>query len=991
MEQKRLEEKITKRGRRLLGLIANETPSVFAKDWWAGKAMELAMANEDFKVRLFRFVDVLPYLTTDTSLSRHINEYFCDSDQAISKVLQWGIGNGNGFTAKVMATSLRNNIEKMARQFIIGENLDQARSSLNILRNEGFAFTVDILGEASVSEKEAEQYLNDYLTLLNDLAQEQQQWPGLDSDSDLDWGSAPKINISVKPTSLYSQADPANWQGSVDAISGRLKVIAVKAKEIGGFLCIDMEQYHYKDMILEVYRRLRSDPDLREYPHLGIVLQTYLKETDKDLEQLLAWARTEKLPISIRLVKGAYWDYETVVARQNGWPMPVYLHKAESDAAFERLAHTVLANHDICHLACASHNIRTIAAVMELAKAHDVPPEQYEFQLLYGMAGPVQHALAKECNRIRLYSAYGELLPGMAYLVRRLLENTANDSFLRQRFVEQADAAHLLAAPHKGEHDSMSSSADPTSFHNEPMADFSRSDLRSAFPPALAAVREQLGQTYPLLINGKEVQSERVAASVNPANPDEIIGQVCQAGQAEGDQAIAAAQEALPAWRNTPANERAGCLFKAAEIARRDIVKLAAWQVLEVGKQWDQAYGDVAEAIDFLEYYGREMIRLGTRQRLGNEPGELNHYFYEPKGLAAVISPWNFPMAISCGMCAAALVSGNCVLFKPASLAAVVGYRLAEIFRQAGLPDGVFNFIPGNGSEIGNYLVDHPDINLIAFTGSMEVGLRIAERGNRAHVGQTHVKKVIAEMGGKNAIIIDDDADLDQAVVHVLHSAFGYQGQKCSACSRVIILEGVYEKFVERLLAAAQSLAIGPAEKPGNFMGPVVDQEAQEKILRYIEIGKKEGTLLLSREIPATGYYAPLSIFGDIQPEHRLAQEEIFGPVLSLMKAATYEEAITIANSTPFALTGGVFSRSPSHLALARKHFRVGNLYLNRGITGALVQRQPFGGFKMSGIGSKAGGPDYLLQFMDPRTVTENTMRRGFAPADELAEQELCR
>jgi RHH-type proline utilization regulon transcriptional repressor/proline dehydrogenase/delta 1-pyrroline-5-carboxylate dehydrogenase len=368
---------------------------------------------------------------------------------------------------------------------------------------------------------------------------------------------------------------------------------------------------------------------------------------------------------------------------------------------------------------------------------------------------------------------------------------------------------------------------------------------------------------------------------------------------------------------------------------------------------------------------------------MGRAPGELNHYFYQPKGLAAVIAPWNFPFAISCGMSSAAIAAGNCVLYKPSGLSSVVGFTLADIFKEAGLPEGVFNYTPGRGSVMGDYLVDHPDVSVIAFTGSMEVGLRIVERASKVHGHQTHVKKVIAEMGGKNAIVIDDDADLDEAVIDVIHSAFGFQGQKCSACSRAIVLEPIYDKFVRRLVEGARSIQIGPAEDPANFMGPVVDEAAQQNILEYIEVGKKEGNLLLSREVKDEGYYVPLTIFADIRPDHRLAQEEIFGPVLSVMKAKTFDEAIELANSTRFALTGGVFSRSPKHLEQARRDFRVGNLYLNRGITGALVERQPFGGFNMSGIGSKAGGPDYLLQFMDPRSVTEHTMRRGFAPVDK--------
>jgi RHH-type proline utilization regulon transcriptional repressor/proline dehydrogenase/delta 1-pyrroline-5-carboxylate dehydrogenase len=690
------------------------------------------------------------------------------------------------------------------------------------------------------------------------------------------------------------------------------------------------------------------------------------------------------------LVKGAYWDYETVIARQNGWQVPVYTIKAETDAAFERQAKKILQNHDICHLACGSHNIRSISAVLETAKTLKVPEERYEFQVLYGMAEPVRKALQKVVKRVRLYCPYGELLPGMAYLVRRLLENTANESFLRQSFVEKLDIEKLLFDPveklsHKEKtsvfNDIQIKSENGSSpFINHPAVDFTKPEIRSAFPQAIAKVRGMLGRTYPLLIGGRETRTKDTLPSVNPANPSEVIGQVCQTGTKEIDSAITAAKEAFPLWRDTSAADRAQYLFRAAEIARNRIYNLAAWQVLEVGKQWDQAYADVAEAIDFLEYYGKEMIRLGKEIRLGRAPGELNHYFYQPKGLAVVIAPWNFPLAISCGMSAAAVVTGNCAIYKPSGLSSVTGFTLAELFQQAGLPQGVFNYTPGRGKVIGDYLVDHPDVSVIAFTGSMEVGLRILGRASKVQPQQTNVKKVIAEMGGKNAVIVDDDADLDEAIVHILHSAFGFQGQKCSACSRAIVLEPIYDKFVHRLAQAAESVSIGPAEDPANYMGPVIDEQAQQRILDYIQIGKKEGNILISRDVSIQGYYVPLTIFTDIKPEHRLAQEEIFGPVLSIMKAKTFDQAIKLANSTNFALTGGVFSRSPRHLDQARRRFRVGNLYLNRGITGALVRRQPFGGFKMSGVGSKAGGPDYLLQFMDPCASTENTMRRGFIP-----------
>ena len=572
--------------------------------------------------------------------------------------------------------------------------------------------------------------------------------------------------------------------------------------------------------------------------------------------------------------------------------------------------------------------------------------------------------------------------------------NTANESFLRQSFAGDAQVERLLEDPAVTvERERAERAKKPRTiytapgglprFDNEAMVDFTRADHRAAFPLAIAKVRTQLGRSYPLYINGREIVTSETYSTLNPNNPNEVLGRICQAGTEEVSQAVAAARKAFPAWRDTSPRDRAENLLKGAEAARRRVFELSAWQVLEIGKQWDQAYADVTEAIDFLEYYAREMIRLGEPRRIGHAPGEINQYFYEPKGIAAIISPWNFPLAISLGMASAAIVAGNPVVFKPSNITGIIGWHLVEIFREAGLPAGVFNYVPGKGSVIGDFMVDHPDVSLIAFTGSVEVGLRIIERAAKVHPGQVNVKKIISEMGGKNAIIIDDDADLDEAVPHVLYSAFGFQGQKCSACSRVIVLDAVYDRFVERLVKAARVYRVGPSEDPANTMGAVSDAAAMKTIKEYIEIGKQEGKLLYSSPIPAgDGYWVPLTIIGGITPEHRIAQEEIFGPVLAVMRASDFDQAVAWANSTRFALTGGIFSRSPEHLVRARREFRVGNLYINRNNTGALVGRQPFGGSCMSGVGTKAGGPDYLLHFMDPRVVTENTMRRGFAPIE---------
>ncbi len=495
--------------------------------------------------------------------------------------------------------------------------------------------------------------------------------------------------------------------------------------------------------------------------------------------------------------------------------------------------------------------------------------------------------------------------------------------------------------------------------------------IQKTFPEAIAKVRGQLGRTYPLYIDGRDVTTDATLDSVNPADPGQVVGKVCQAGQREAEKALDTAERALQTWRDVDPSQRAQYLVKAAALARQRIFEYSAWQVFEEGKQWAQAYNDVAEGIDFLEYYAREMIRLGEPQDNGSYASESNVCFYQPKGVAVVIAPWNFPFAIACGMCSAAIVAGNPVVFKPSSQSSVVGHHLVEIFREAGLPEGVFNYVPGPGSQIGDLLVDSPKVAVIAFTGSMSVGLRIIERAGRTPEDQPSVKHVICEMGGKNAIILDEEFDEEAAIRDVLYSAFGYQGQKCSACSRLIVVDKVYDRFVPKLVEAARKLKIGPAEDPSNYMGPVIDAKAQRSISEYADLAAREGTVLYRSEVPEKGYYAPLTIVEGITPQKRLGQEEVFGPVLAIMRAKDFDEALAWANSTRFALTGAIFSKNDEHLDRAVRQFRVGNLYLNRPSVGALVKVQPFGGFKMSGAGTKAGGPDYLLHFMDPRCVTQ--------------------
>ena len=989
------EDEIRAIGQQLLSLMEGQSPSIFKRDFWQGQIMEWSMKMPAFKVEMFRFVDVLPVLKNSTEVARHIQEYFCRPDQDFPSALQWGLKtlSPGSPIARLAAGRIEKNVVGMARTFIAGTDAADALPSLRKMWKRGTAFTVDLLGEATVSEVEAADYQRRYMDLIEHLAGQAERWkPRAELEKDA-FGALPRVNVSIKLSSLYSQLDPVAHDDGVRVMVGRLLPLFRRAKELGVFLNLDMEHYALKALTLDTFMTLMAQPEFAG-TNAGIVIQAYLRDSAADLERLIQWARRQHRVVTVRLVKGAYWDYETIMAEQHGWPVPVYTDKGATDANFERLTRMLLENADVVRPAFGSHNVRSLAYAIAYARKLGLADDAYEFQMLYGMAEPLKAAVKKLGFRLRDYVPVGEMIPGMAYLVRRLLENTSNESWLRMRFVEGAEAQRLLAAPQAAQVQETTTGypADGIAncqgqgqgpFVNEALLDFAVGTHRAAMAKALTAVESGLGQTCPVIIDGKARQPGRTLASLNPANPQQVVGQGALGTVQDAEDAVQSALAAFASWRDTPVSERAKVLYNAAALMRARRHQLSALITLESGKTWVSADADVAEAIDFCEYYGREMLRLDRPQRMGHVPGELNHIVYQPRGVAAVISPWNFPLAILVGMSAAALVAGNTVVMKPAEQTPAVAHQWMKILLEAGLPPGACSLVPGVGEEVGAYLVEHPKVDLIAFTGSLDVGLAIMRAAATVRPGQRGIKKVIAEMGGKNAIIIDSDADLDAAVQGTLHSAFGFQGQKCSACSRAIVLSHNYDAFVQRLVEATRSLTIGDPRDPRHHVGPVIDAQAKANIERFIAQGRQQATLALQCPAPNGGFFVGPTIFTDVQPNHTIAQEEIFGPVLSVIKVDTFDEALDVALGTRYALTGGLFSRSPINIQRARDAFRVGNLYINRGITGALVARQPFGGFAMSGVGSKAGGPDYLLNFVEPRTITENTMRRGFAPTDD--------
>jgi len=984
-----LEPRIRAIGEDLARRSSGLSPGLFDSRWWSQAAINLAMKDPAFKAQLFRFIDVLPSLRDDAQVVRLAEEYFGDMSGQLFGA-QWGLKAlaSTKLGAALSGKAIRHQVEQMATSFIAGASIEQAVPALRTLWDEGRAFSVDLLGEASVNEREADAYRDRCLQALRILGEVCPAWPPsmrLERDH---LGPLPRVQLSVKISALYSQLDAIDVESSYRAVAARLRPLLNTASTLPASIIFDMEQAETKDLILSIFMRLFEEEPYRTFPHAGIALQAYRTDTREDVRRLLAWTKNRQVPMTIRLVKGAYWDSDAIRYRQRGWPMPLFEEKAQTDVNYESLVRLLLEQAQLIRPAFGTHNLRSLAVVEAVAEALRLPPVAWEYQMIYGMAEPFQHAMTDRGRRLRLYTPVGELLPGMAYLVRRLLENTSNESFLRKEYVESQPLSLLLSPP-DGVLSQPASSApaerraspysSPTEFENEPVADFSRPPIRAAMADAIERRRKRLGQRLDVSTLAVHLPTGPELSTFDPSRPQQLVATVQSYQAADVAALIKIAEGGEEAWSRWPVAERVAVMRKAASLMRHERWELAAWEVFEEAKPWREADADVAESIDFLEYYAGEMARLRSMPRLGRYPGELNEVIWNPRGVTLVIAPWNFPLAIPTGMVAAALVAGNPVLFKPSERAPAMGYQLARILLQAGVPKGVLQYIPG-GPDLGRELVASAAVRTIAFTGSKDVGLGILQAAAVQQPGQRFVKRVIAEMGGKNAIIVDETADLDEAVTGVVQSFTGYAGQKCSACSRVIVVDSMYETFLDRLTDAVMSLRVGPADDPATQVGPVIDARAKRRILDYLEIGRREGRVLVDRSAEGPGCSVGPVVIADIEPAHRLAQEEIFGPILAVMRAASFEQALDYANGTAYALTGGLYSRSPRHITRAREAFDVGNLYINRAITGALVGRQPFGGHRLSGVGAKAGGEEYLKQFLVARVVSEQTLRRGFVP-----------
>ncbi len=925
--------------------------NLFKLDFLKNQMLKLSISNPKLQKELFRFVDVLPTLQNSKQISQYLFEYLTNSspnflinNPMVNKILDWGVHT----TVKLLAAS-----------FICGSNTEEALVKIQELKRKKQDYTLDILGELALSEKEAQHYYDEYITLLTEI---------------------PQVNISVKLSAMIPQVNLLDFVNKKAIIKERLRNIYRIAKQQGSFINVDTEHYAWKELTYEIIRELLMEEEFRSWTSAGIVIQAYLKESEHDLRTWIHWAQTRSTPITVRLVKGAYWDYEYAISQQHNWEVPVFTEKHLSDANYEKLTEILLNNHRHLRPALASHNIRSLAHALNYVRTNNIDQSRYEFQMLYGMMDSLKDYFAEHGYTIRVYMPYGELIPGMSYLVRRLLENTANDSFLRQGMLEGRDIDELLRNPSPEPMESKELGTH--GFTNDPNIDFSKKLNRERMKHAIKSLRQELNEErlYPVYIDGNKIYNDHYFESLNPAKPTEVLGRVSHSTIADCDKAINAAEQAYKRWSQAKPELRSEVLKLTAQKLKDNRYKFNALLCLEAGKPWLEADGEVSEAIDFLEYYAAQALAMQVNQ-LRSLAGEKNTNHYQAYGVAVIISPWNFPLAIMAGMTVGALVMGNAVIVKPSQQTSIIAHEFLNLLNQsvkdiaADYAKGLVNFIPGDGKTIGSYLVAHPKTRLIAFTGSSAVGMSIHDTASQARP----VKRVITEMGGKNAIIIDESADLDEAIPGVIHSSFGYAGQKCSACSRVIIHENIYQQFIERLIEAAQVINIGDPSDEATTMPPVIDVNAQYKISQYIDLGKQDATMLLGDlVIPESGYYLSPYIFTDLAPDHKLVQEEIFGPVLVVFKAKNLDHALELANDTAYGLTGAFYSRSPLSIEKASEEFMVGNLYINRGSTGAVVSRQAFGGLKQSSIGFKSGGPNYLLQFAQEKTITENTMRRGF-------------
>ena len=948
-----VEQRTQALGRALLNGAAEYRPGPAERieDW----LLTTAMANERFRSRLLRYMDVLASLDYDSGgreAKRLAREYFGDRFPELPRALRWflRIARDERLPAPLVGETARRGAELFARRFITPPGPETVHATIDYLAGHGRYPSFDLLGEAVLSEAEAEQYLQGYLRLIDQLADD----PAAGARTP---GDAPALQVSLKLSSLTPHFTPLDPEGTIARVRPALEAIVEAAERAGVGIAVDMEQYELRDLTWELFRRTFARGErFGRWPDAGVVLQAYLRDAPAQATAMVDFARERGTPFQVRLVKGAYWDYEIIVAAERRWIPSVLTEKTATDAQFERLVATLIEGYPHLRLAVGSHNARAHAAAEALAEAAGLPPASVEHQTLFRTAEGTSRALAELGWVARDYVPVGELLPGMAYLVRRVLENSSQAGFLLQSR-SGASTAELLRRPPERPQPEPQPPRVPGAFQRAPAARWFDRDFREAVEQALAATRARWGERFDLRIGGEAVAAASVVAVHSPSHPSEQpVGYAAFADAATAERAATTARAGAARWAATSVTERATILRRAAALLDQRSAEFAAWVVHEGGRDRADAYAEVEEAIDYLNYYATRAEELFTEFGDG----------VAPRGVVAVIPPWNFSLAIPCGMTAGALACGNAVVLKPAEQTPLIAARLTAILHEAGVPADALICLPGGGEEVGRALVESPQVAMVAFTGSRAVGTWMHEAVSRVEPADGGVKALVAEMGGKNAIIVFADADLDEAVAGIMRSAFGHANQKCSAASLVLVAEPIVDRLRERLVEAARSLHLGRADAPATQINPVIDREARERLIDAAAIARSECDVLLDRFEAGDGLeLGPLIVElpAARAARTRTATEELFGPILTLIPFEDEEQAYRLANATAYGLTAGIFSRSPHTIERATRAIEAGNVYVNRATTGARVGVEPFGGMRMSGTGPKAGGPDSLWAF----------------------------
>ncbi len=957
-----IEQRTQQLGRALLDSASGYRPGAAERisDW----LLTRVMADERFRVRILRYLDVLASLDYDSGgreAKRLAREYFGDEFPELPRALRWllRVARDERLPAAIVGETARRGAELFARRFITPPGAEMLRETIDYLAGAGRYPTFDLLGEAVLSDAEAEAYLAGYLELIAQLGAD----PAAGARTA---GDAPSLQVSLKLSSLTAHFSPLDPEGTVERVRPALEAIVEAAEQAGVGIAVDMEQYELRELTWRAFTAVFGrGARFARWPDAGIVLQGYLRDAPQQATQMIEFAKQRAVPFQVRLVKGAYWDYETIIAAERGWRVPVLTEKAATDARFEALCATLIAAHPHLRIAVGSHNVRAHAVAEAIAEQAGLPAGAVEHQTLFRTAEGTSRALAEAGWVARDYVPVGELLPGMAYLVRRVLENSSQAGFLLQSR-SGASAEELLRPPPERPFAEPQVARLPGAFQRAPAARWFDPAFRETFDRALATTREQWGGTSELLIDGAPVAPSELVAIHSPSHPE--AGPVGIAGFGDADaahRAVAVARAAAEGWAAEPVAERAEILRRAARLLEGRAAEFAARVVHEGGRDRAGAYAEVEEAIDFLNYYAAGAERLFDRH--GTQVA--------PRGVVAVIPPWNFPLAIPCGMTAAALATGNAVVLKPAEQTPLVALELTALLHAAGVPAAVLTCLPGRGETAGRALVESPDVAMVAFTGSRAVGTWMHEAVARVELPDGATKTLLAEMGGKNAIIVFADADLDEAVAGIVASAFGHANQKCSAASRVLIERPIFEQLRDRIVEAARSLHVGPADDPATEVNPLIDGRARERLREAAATARAECEVLLDRfdrgGLEAGPLIVQLSAADAL--DARTTTEELFGPILALIAFDDEREAYRIANGTAYGLTAGVFSRSPATIERAVDAIEAGNIYVNRTTTGARAGVEPFGGMRMSGTGPKAGGIDYLWAFVRRTTVPEET------------------